>query len=567
MNETVTPGTISTPLQSEQSKRYEQEVVKSLALVVLEPADQPRFLGTSSGVALAKVVMASIGCSWPDIPPPTRNPALQVCSTKLKSSLPPRQAAAHLIDVYFQCRTPHFPVLDRANIDAAVHTAYSVANDNLVTLPRESRRHIFVAFMVFAISLCGLQTGLGDRPVESEGCYHSALLHIDCAISYAESDIETLRNILLLTQYISLSPSKGNLWLLTGLALRISINIGLHWETETSLSFEKAQLNERRRLFWAVYHLDRLLVITLGRPFSLEEQGIEVGFPDLSPESNPATDVHFQLVANHLIRLERLESEIKHVLYRHQKRFSLAYPRPDYALWAEDIKPRLEEWRNSIPSPQDAHPESIYAFESWWEAIYSNTLMLLHRPNPVMSVLSAESLRICFDAATKLIMCIRTLQREHRLEMVWLWAQRLFVAGLTLIYAIWNSDELRTSHPPGEIVNTAQTCATTLAVLTEKFPSAAGCRDALETLVSATVRALFDPQSTAFAKNNGVQPSATGNADQAPIWPSLHVSPNSMYSMLPEEMFGMGYGVSSAPTGWLGLSAEFTYNLIIATPL
>jgi len=343
------------------------------------------------------------------------------------------------------------------------------------------------------------------------------------------------------------------------LALRISIHIGLHWETDAVLSLDRTQLDERRRLFWATYHLDRLLVITLGRPFSLEEQSIDVRFPDSPSTIESPVDSHSQEVANHLTKLDRLESEIKHVLYRHQKWTSLAFPRPDYALWIEDIKPRLEEWRASIPPLQNAHPESIYAFASWWDAIYNNTLMLLHRPTPVMPEPSIESLRVSFGAAVKLISCIRSLQRERRLDMAWLWAQRLFVAGLTLIYTIWNSDELRNAHAPEEIVNSAQTCATTLAVLTERFPAAAGCRDALETLVSATVKAFFAPRNPVFTGSNESQPSHSAIPGSVFQQPDLGISLDEMYSMFLGDTFRMGQGVSST-TGWFACVDDIAFD-------
>jgi hypothetical protein len=254
-----------------------------------------------------------------------------------------------------------------------------------------------------------------------------------------------------------------------------------------------------------------------------------------------------------------LESEIKHVLYRHQKWTSLAFPRPDYALWIEDIKPRLEEWRASIPPLQNAHPESIYAFASWWDAIYNNTLMLLHRPTPVTPEPSVESLRVSFDAAVKLISCTRSLQRERRLDMAWLWAQRLFVAGLTLIYTIWNSDELRNTHAPEEIVNSAQTCATTLAVLTERFPAAAGCRDALETLVSATVRAFFAPRNPVFNGGNEGQTSHSAIPGSVFQQPDIGISLDEMYSMFLGDTFLMGQGVAST-TGWFGCVDDVAFD-------
>ncbi|KAI1387840.1 fungal-specific transcription factor domain-containing protein [Hypoxylon trugodes] len=467
-----------------------QEVVKSMGLVVLESNSQPRFMGTSSGVTFAKMVLACVksDITVPISPSPPRGSSLRVAAPPpiISSSLPPRHAAQHISDVYFRYRTPHVPILTRSRVDEALGRVYGAFDSHHADFSEIAEMDLFIAYIVFAVGLCSLPLTGGTRPPQSEGCFNSALRCIDKLFSYSPSDLETLTVVLLLAQYIALNPSKGSLWQLTGIALRLCVDLGLHWETEAVLALPEATLNERRRLFWATYRFDRTLVITLGRPFGIADQSTSVGFPD--PYSMGTAEAHFQRMANHIVSLYKLESEIKHVLYHQLQGATLAYPRANYSLWFRDVQPRLSAWRDGIPEISKADPDSIYSQQCWWDARWLNAVLLLHRPNPLVPNPTTESLQTCFDAACQMIKEIKTLQRDGRICIIWQYVHGLFLAGLTMIYCIWESQDVRDKARVLDIMTTAQDCASTLTALAERFPDASGCRDAFESLSAATMK-------------------------------------------------------------------------------
>jgi hypothetical protein len=527
------------------------ELYTSLALAVLDPSEEPRFVGTSSGVTLAKAILGSLQCNMPTSPSirSSQEPSMNLLLPRMSPPLPSKESATYLIDVYFQCRTPHLPLMERTDILTCVHNAYLAHDNEAATVAQRKGRDVFVTLMIFAISCCGLKGQVGKGASDrSESFFHSAVECLDSTIGTAGNDTKTVTDILLLAQYVSLSPSKGNLWTLSGLAIRACIELGFHWETNLALRITQAQLNERRRLFWAAYYFDRLLVVTVGRPLGIEEQSLDAGYPGPPPAHPSLEERHAQRVANHIVRLARLEAETKHVLYRQQQTASMAFPQPDYHAW---IKPRLEQWHADIPSTQEAHPASIYASSSWWGATYSHALLLLHRPTPRVSKPSPISLRICFEASTKLIECTQSLLREGHLDMIWVWAHHLFVAGLLLTYSVWNSDELRSSLAPEKIVNIGQVCASSLAAVAERYPKAAGCRDVIESMVAATVWRLFAPQNRAPAwpisadsiihQPDGFwQPPQPGYQDDFMA---------GIYSLLPEDLWVVGQGACQG-LGW-----------------
>jgi hypothetical protein len=488
---------------SERNSSHLQDLVKSVRNVVVEPSRQPRFLGASSGITLAKMVMASIRTdalpSYPLVFKQNLNSHSSSSSASApaaESTLPPRHAADHLVEVYFQYRTPHLPIVERPQVEEALKGAYLSVNGKQAS-DRVVERDVFTTYMIFAISLCNVPNPSGGtgRVLQSEGCFRSAISVIEKVITYAKSDLETLRAILLLAQFVSMCPWQGSLWHLSGIALRLCVDMGLHWETEgQSLNTDPNLLYERRRLWYSAYHFDRVLSITLGRPFGIIDESIRVPLPNPwatshRPLLQKTNDfgIHHQRAHNHLFSMAKLESEIKHVQQSQTWPAKIAYPKPNFATWVQDIQPRLQEWYSTIPNPSNAHPSSIFSNQAYWDTIYNNSILLLYRPNSSVQYQSTEDISVAYEAASKMIASIKILQREGKLDVLWKSVHQLFMAGLTVIYALWQSKELRDRNPIGNSVSTLQSCASSLSAMSETFHGASGCRDVFDTLSSVTV--------------------------------------------------------------------------------
>ncbi|KAH8694247.1 fungal-specific transcription factor domain-containing protein [Talaromyces proteolyticus] len=538
---------------SEAGSQQFQDLVKSVKNVVVEPSRQPRFLGQSGGITLARLVMAAIHVDNLQTPLFSENEAYETSlsgpAPVPEASLPPRHVADHLAQVYFQFRSPHLPIVDRAQVDDAFKSAYLYMSDHSSS-DRAFEKDIFTAFMIVAIALCDVPSPSGGRSTQREGCFRSAVGLIEKVITYSRSDLETVRAILLLCQFVARCPSWGSLWHLTGNALRLCIDIGLHWETEV-LDMDPSLLQERRRLWYSTYQLDRLLSITLGRPVGITDESTHVQLPDPCMASYQLNefDIHSQRAHNHLIIMSKLESEIKHVQNSQSWTPTIAYPTPNYSDWIKDIQPRLQEWYITIPPPSKAHPDSIFACQAFWDTIYNSSILLLYRPNSI-SLLSTEELLISFEASCKLIISIKFLQREGKIDILWKSVHTLFMAGLGVIYGLWYSKEIRDTHPLRDNISTLQACASTLSAMSENFPGAVGCRDAFETLSSATVdwlltndaekvrqsRVEFEAQVRDLLQQ--LQPSRGGMA--------IMNQNNDMSSMLSNNNFALSEMLSSA---------------------
>ena len=503
-------GNDSTPLPDRQTHDSDpRDLVRAIGAVALESTGEPRFMGTSSGITFVNLVMGAIKC---DRSISSATPASQgsiepsTSTTGITSSLPPRHAADHIVDIYFQQRTPHFAILERHQVDRAIDNVYKNGFSHDPSKRITVEKDLFTVYMILAIGLCGITKGEIGRPMQSEGCFNSAIKSLDAVFNYPRNSLESLASILLLCQYVELCPSKGSLWQLSGLALRLCIEMGLHWEPDTVIDMDPAVLDERRRLFWTAYNFDRVLVITLGRPFGIVDQSTNVGFPnpwlDINTGQAQARSevINHKCFANHVTALYKLQSEIKHVLYHQLKGPTLAFPQPDYNLWIRDIHPRLEQWKACIPPLNKAHPQSIFACQHWWNAMYNGALLFLHRPNPLVPCLTASSLNICFEISCNVITSIKTLHREGKIDVPWIWVHQLILAGLTMMYCVWHSNEIRTRISFEDLMDMTQRCSGVLAALAERFPGAAGCRDAFEMMSATTLREFVSKDSNVMPR-------------------------------------------------------------------
>lgn len=90
--------------------------------------------------------------------------------------------------------------------------------------------------------------------------------------------VENIEAMTLLVIYHLRSASSQGIWYMIGLAMRIAIDLGLHRKAnEASLDPFTAQI--RRRLFWTVYYLERVISMSLGRPFSIADRHIDLPLP------------------------------------------------------------------------------------------------------------------------------------------------------------------------------------------------------------------------------------------------------------------------------------------------
>ena len=362
------------------------------------------------------------------------------------ATFPDRELGLRLVSLYFEHANPQIPVLHKVEFGEMFERAY--ADEVRGRGPRE----LYVLNMVFAIG-AGIIVGdsKGGPPVAAEALaggspgskqcqpeeYHaSAIVHLEACLG-SGGGLEDLQAVLLLANFALLRPVPPGLWYIIGVAVRLAVDLGLHYEDckdlESGLAAPAAQQKEtlakekgrreyvrdlRRRLWWCTYSFDRLVSLCVGRPFGISDLVITTEFPSMledrfitpngivQPPSGSQLP-SYKLVAHHYFRLRLLQSEILQVLQFRQAQSAWAngkgcrnpymhadLPSPflakfdSFRSWRIDIDKRLYQWKNSAPQKEDTGVAFLTDFLhlNYWQAI----IMLYRQSLSVPTVFEGE---------------------------------------------------------------------------------------------------------------------------------------------------------------------------------
>ena len=261
---------------------------------------------------------------------------------------------------------------------------------------------------------------LTGRQYQPEEYHASAIVHLEsCLGSLSSIDkvdgfgggLEELQAVLLLAGFALLRPVAPGLWYIIGVAVRLAVDLGLHYEDgkDIDIGLEADELKGeetdiarmqrersvrergrrewvrdfRRRLWWCTYSFDRLVSTCVGRPFGITDQVVTTEFPSLLDDKyitpagfqeppRGASEPSYKHAAYHYFRLRLLQSEILQVLQHQQAQMARAgganqrnpymhtrLPSPflskfdSFRSWRIDIDKRLWEWKSSAPTKRE----------------------------------------------------------------------------------------------------------------------------------------------------------------------------------------------------------------------
>lgn len=419
------------------------KLVSNIGMVSVQGASDSRFLGTTSGISFARVVLSAVKSSVSSNSSDRGSKAnksalnataggssmrdtyfgLQTKPTFREAPFPERQLGEKLVNLYFEYANPQIPILHRGEFMELVSHAYSVEPS------KRTPREMYLMNIVFAIG-AGIIWGSSDptpetlhssesapkRPrlasqqAQPEEYHASAIVHLGAFLSSSShvdgnertgGDLEELQAVLLLAAFALMRPVAPGLWYIVGVAMRLAVDLGLHYEDGTEIEESKAKQpgdrkarrsidarekgrrewtrDFRRRLWWCTYNFDRLVSTCVGRPFGITDSVVTTSFPSvlddtfitragglLLPETSD--EPSYKRVSHHYFKLRLLQSEILQVLQYQQaqqvrlKRSEAQIEGVDATIlspylakhtsfrsWRQHIDQRLYEWKESAP--------------------------------------------------------------------------------------------------------------------------------------------------------------------------------------------------------------------------
>ncbi|KAK7407831.1 Transcriptional activator [Neonectria punicea] len=163
-----------------------------------------------------------------------------------------------------------------------------------------------------------------------------------------------------------------------GLALRMAISLGLHQEVSDP-ALDEMEREYRRRLWWSVYSMDRILCAKSGNPITIADGDIGVNHPSRMPAIEP--EVSSVTVLYHYTELSRILGNIMESVYRKSRKIgsklveSVQTIMGDLALWLRNLPSPLRLDFNKLD--KELSRESVSMFLHYYQCINMTARPLL----------------------------------------------------------------------------------------------------------------------------------------------------------------------------------------------
>ncbi|CDK25050.1 unnamed protein product [Kuraishia capsulata CBS 1993] len=158
-----------------------------------------------------------------------------------------------------------------------------------------------------------------------------------------ESGIEVL---LLYAFYLQVADCTVASYFYFGIALRASLVLGMHVDIGKE-TFNRYQLEHRRRLWWTVYMYERMLASKAGLPLSFTDDNISADLPDDFDMSNPEKNCEFYIFPEaefirNCVKITQINADILGRLYNRQ-------PKSNILPVVHELVMNLLKWKKSLP--------------------------------------------------------------------------------------------------------------------------------------------------------------------------------------------------------------------------
>ncbi|KAJ6114271.1 hypothetical protein N7486_000049 [Penicillium sp. IBT 16267x] len=296
-----------------------------------------QFVGASSTTHLAKRLNPS---TLDDTHPLYEPASLRRPVDSVLPPLPPLENAKRLFWVQYDYIGTIFSLIQPAQFDKRLDFVYHNPPD---FSHRESCLVICQILLVIAFGLLySINQWSGDDGPPGFTYFRHALrflpdIHEDLMASILHVEV-----LCYIAYYLQNLNRRDAAFLYIGLALRMAISLGLHQEVSHE-DFSEADRNRRRRAWWSVYSLDRLLSVKSGNPITIHDEDIDMMWPTSDGTSDPWPSI----VLTHYTQLSRILGRIGEEIYRKKPRsgsnliLSVQSITSDLSKWLRDAPDRL----------------------------------------------------------------------------------------------------------------------------------------------------------------------------------------------------------------------------------
>ncbi|WVF70470.1 hypothetical protein IAT40_005260 [Kwoniella sp. CBS 6097] len=439
--------------------------------------------------------------------------------------LPPYDLAMQAVETFFICNAISYPFLDRNEFLRDMDEIYGreSSNDRRGSIHNGSKNEEaelwagkeFLFFMVIAIGTTNRER-MGEVEKGSSMVFRRrAMYGLHAAVS--REDILAVQSLILIGIYAMFDPSGTSLWHVVGFAARIAVALNLHRRVDDP-SASAAVVEHRKRVFYSLYNLDRLVSVTLSKPLAIADNDIDVELPTPLPSDEPFRGRPRIEFTQHIIKLRRLSGIILSTVYSVSGEQN-TLPEAERANIIRDLHSRLDTWLAECPMPPDAEQEKrgMITNHSWFLLNYHQGLCLLYRPSPLYPNMTADRLSALYEASTKSVDLYIDLWHDHKVSYNLINVSMQFLACISLLYCLCEYDNREREFVSDEewrniVTERVRQCHELLEAFSRALPETAKYREVFSKL-SGLLMARHNPLAT--TNTDAVAVPALSNAESA----------------------------------------------------
>ncbi|KIY53890.1 hypothetical protein FISHEDRAFT_32485 [Fistulina hepatica ATCC 64428] len=368
---------------------------------------------------------------------------------------PPPDLTAALVELYFACVNPVFPVLQRTKFDQRLQEGLHL------------RDRWFGATLLMVCAL-GARFSADPRTL-LDGCedwlsagyrWFRQVPWLQLRL-YRPASLYEVQTYELMTIYVLCSSTPQVAWTLLGIACRYAVELGLHRRDGR----EQMPLElEWQRAFWVLVALDRLIATFLGHPTTFQCEDVDVDLPIDTEDDTCRLDDERALAhvppsacltteyMSCFIRLtDVLDATLRSFYWKaskYQEMTGCSGPEWEQRT-VSTLDSALNEWVDSIPEylrwDPDMKDYTLFQQSCALYSVYYYTQIQVHRPfitknNP----LYPASISVCAHAARSHAHIVAAQLRRHQVVALPQIVIITFNVGIILLIQIWrkkkNSD-------------------------------------------------------------------------------------------------------------------------------
>ncbi|KAF9982941.1 Transcriptional activator of fatty acid utilization, partial [Modicella reniformis] len=349
--------------------------------------------------------------------------------------LPPRDLADHLIECYWTFVHPHLPIVHKPTFMRQYRNP-----------DPEKRPPVVLLHAMFAIASRFSEhpeiNGLGHDPESFGDEYFSRAKRL-VDVEYELPRISSIQSLLLMVSYrLTSTKCGGRIWVMLGMAARMAQDLGMH-RNSARWHLPPLETEIRKRLWWAIYVMDRNISASMGRPMAIDDDDCDVDFPFLIEQDWTDPD---GIIGSPRENNEKAKEEAATSLRYFEETIKLSQ------IIAQILR-RLKYDTQTMSGPN----AKINRWVATIHSAYYSVLILLHRPSTISaSAIKTRpgepslSLKIAVSAANSITHLLGKLDEDNHLQYAWTSTSfEVFISSLIHLTNSASTD--MTLHKPARI--------------------------------------------------------------------------------------------------------------------